>query len=109
MLNYLFSQKLKFLRNCEFSHITIILTPKSSTLNTYGYAKSLELNWHLPIYKVLGSLGKKRFRVAKLEAYCNYVKKKKIVIVIVIYIYIYRERERERESRRCIFIHLLNV
>ena len=105
MLNYLFSQKLKFLRTCEFSHLTIILTPKSSTLNTYGYAKSLELNWHLPIYKVLGSLGKKRFRVVKLEAYCNYVKKKKIVIVIYIYIY----RERERESRRCIFIHLLNV
>ena len=106
MLNYLFSQKLKFLRNCEFSHLTIILTPKSSTLNTYGYAKSLELNWHLPIYKVLGSLGKKRFRVVKLEAYCNYVKIKKNSDS---HIYIYRERERERESRRCIFIHLLNV
>ena len=108
MLNYLFSQKLKFLRTCEFSHLTIILTPKSSTLNTYGYAKSLELNWHLPIYKVLGSLGKKRFRVVKLEAYCNYVKKKKNSDSHI-YIYIYIERERERESRRCIFIHLLNV
>ena len=82
MINYLFSQKLKFLRNCEFSHLTIIL-PKSSTLNTYGYAKSLELNWHLPTYKVLGSLGKKRFRVVKLEAYCNYVKKKKKIVIVI--------------------------
>ena len=86
MLNYLFSQKLKPLRNCEFSHLTIILTPKSSTLNTDGYAKSLELNWHLPTYKVLGSLEKKRFWVAKLEAYCNYVNKKKKCDS---YIYIY--------------------
>ena len=82
-------------------NLKIILTPKSSTLNTYGYAKSLELNWHLPIYKVLGSLGKKRFRVVKLEAYCNYVKKKKNSDS---HIYIYRERERERVEGVYLFI-----
>ena len=38
--------------------------------------KALELNWHLPIHKVLRGL-RERIRDMKLAACCNYFSKKK--------------------------------
>ena len=66
--------------------------PKAwSLIGTFLYTKYLEVQ------------EKKRFQVVKLEAYCNYVQKKKKNSDSYIYIYIQRERERERERVEGVF------